>query len=62
MTIYNPEREELHDKIIVQMSNENCDGNIFDEFNEQYIFMSKNKLQSMVSWNLDQFIAWYENI
>jgi hypothetical protein len=44
------------------MGEVNCDGNIFDEFNEQYIFMSKNKLESMRTWSIEQFVAWNENI
>ena len=56
----NKNREFLKILVIDQMWHENCPDFVIKEFEEQYIFMSKHKLESMVKYTYEQFIAWYD--
>lgn len=59
-SIFNPERERLATQVMTHMQAVNAPQAVIDDFYEVYVFISINKLQSMTSWNRDQFIIWHE--
>jgi hypothetical protein len=56
-----PEREYWKELIVKRMYEQHVRIDIINEFEEQYIFLTSNKLISMSNWNGDKFEDWYDN-